>query len=139
MWVLLGKYISFSFLFFRAASAAYESSGARGQIRAAAASLCHSRNSERSELHLWPACSWQRWILNPPRARPGLEPTSSWIPSQVCYRWATTGTPRKIYFLNNSTINHCCKHQVQETVKGKRETGINIFLTWQIFRFRHCL
>ena len=45
-----------------ASCVAYGSSQARVQIRAAAASLCHS--------------SQQHWILNP---RPGIQPTSSWI------------------------------------------------------------
>ena len=46
---------AFLFLFFfRAAPAAYESSQARGQIRAVAAGLCHSDSNEGSELYLQP-------------------------------------------------------------------------------------
>ena len=47
------KFYLFIFVFFRAVSEAYGSSQAKGQIRAAAASLHHS--------------SWQRWLLNPLR------------------------------------------------------------------------
>ena len=43
----------FSFLF-RAAPAAYGSSQARGQVRAAAASLYYSHSNVRSKLHLQP-------------------------------------------------------------------------------------
>jgi len=39
---------------FRATSAAYKSSQARGQIRAAAAGLHHSHSNAGSELHLQP-------------------------------------------------------------------------------------
>ena len=42
-----------SFLFVMAAPAACGSSQARGQIRAAAASLCHSHSNARYESHLW--------------------------------------------------------------------------------------
>ena len=47
---------------FRAAPAAYESSQARGQIGAAAASLHHRDLSCICDLH---HSSWQRHILNP--------------------------------------------------------------------------
>ena len=46
---------SFFFCLFRAAPAAYASSQARGQIRAAAAGLQHSNSNARFELHLQPA------------------------------------------------------------------------------------
>ena len=42
----------FIFLLFRAAPTAYGSSLARGQIGTTAASLCHSRSSAKSGLHL---------------------------------------------------------------------------------------
>ena len=42
----------FSFVFSMATPAAYESSRARGQIRAAAAILCHSHSSTGSRSHL---------------------------------------------------------------------------------------
>ena len=44
----------FIFFLFRAASTAYGSFQARGQIRAAAASLCHSHSNTRFEPHLQP-------------------------------------------------------------------------------------
>ena len=43
------------FYFFKAAPGAYGSFQARGRIRAAAASLCHSHSHIRSKPHLWPA------------------------------------------------------------------------------------
>ena len=52
------------FFLFRAAPAAYGSSGARGRIGAVAAGLHHSHSNARSLTH---------WV------RPGIEPTSSWI------------------------------------------------------------
>ena len=48
-----GSRVKFCFFLSRAAPAAYESSQARGQIGAAAASLCRS-HSNTSEPHLWP-------------------------------------------------------------------------------------
>ena len=54
----------FAFFLFRAALAVYGSSQARGQIRAAAASLSHNKAGSEmlQKLH---HSSWQRWILNP--------------------------------------------------------------------------
>ena len=43
-----------TFFFFRATLSAYASSQARGQIEAAAASLCHSHSNTGSELGLQP-------------------------------------------------------------------------------------
>ena len=57
--------IYFNFLLFRATPEAYGSSQSRGQIRAAAAGLCHSSHK----------CQ----ILQPTELRPGIEPASSWI------------------------------------------------------------
>ena len=54
----------FFFFFFRAASAAYGSSQARSQIRAAAAGLQHSHSNARPELHLQPT----------PQLMPTLDP-----------------------------------------------------------------
>ena len=55
---------SFFFLLFRATPTAYGSSQARGRIGAVAAGLCHSHSNTGSLTH---------W------ARPGIEPSSSWI------------------------------------------------------------
>ena len=44
----------FFFFFVRAVLVAYGSCQARGQVRAAAASLCHSHNNTISEMHLRP-------------------------------------------------------------------------------------
>ena len=54
----------FVFCLFKATPAAYGSSQARGRIRAIAASLHHSHSNARSLTH---------------GARPGIEPSSSWI------------------------------------------------------------
>ena len=69
------------FIFFRATPIAYGGSQARGQARAVAASLHPS--------------SQQCWILNP------LSEARDWNcilmhASQICFLWATTGTPRGI-------------------------------------------
>ena len=56
----------FIFLLLRAAPAAYGSQ-ARGQIRAVAASLCHSHNNAGSKLHLQPIPQLM--------AMPDLQPT----------------------------------------------------------------
>ena len=79
---------------FRAAPAAYESYQTRGQIRAAAASLCHSHSNARSELRL---CSIPQLV-----AMPDSYPTEGGQCSNphphrhyayflAC--WATRGTP----------------------------------------------
>ena len=85
------------FIYFRAAHVAYGSSQAGGQIRAAAASLCHSHCSARSKPRLWtmpqlmampdPLTHWES---------PGIEPTSSWIQLRFTTRWATTTTPTSV-------------------------------------------
>ena len=68
----------FVFQLFRAASAAYGVSLARGRIRATAASLHHSNSNTISEPRLrLHHSSRQCQILNP--LRPGIKPTSSWI------------------------------------------------------------
>ena len=56
----------FFFVFFRASSAAYGSSQAKGWIGAAAARLCHSHSNTCRTCHLHHS-SWQHWILNPLR------------------------------------------------------------------------
>ena len=61
------------FLLFRAACVAYGSSQARGQIGAAAASLCHTAASVTYTTTNSNAGSFIH------RVRPGLEPLSSWI------------------------------------------------------------
>jgi len=52
--LVFGGFFFFGFLLFRAKPAAYLSSQARGQIRAAAASLHQSHRNAGSELHLRP-------------------------------------------------------------------------------------
>ena len=74
------SFFFFFFCLFRAAPAAYGSFQARGRIRGAAATLCHSLRNTGSEPHLWPTPqltgntgSLTHW------ARPGIKPVSSWI------------------------------------------------------------
>ena len=78
--------------FFRATPAAYGSSWVRGQIGAAAASLCHSHSNARSEPHLQ---TLTQLVATPDPlthwARPGIEPASSWILVGFLTCWAATG------------------------------------------------
>ena len=60
---------------------AHGSSQARGQIRAATTSLHHSHSNTGSQLSMAPTPQFTanaRSLIH--RARPGIEPTSSWIP-----------------------------------------------------------
>ena len=82
------------FLLFRKAPMAYGGSQARGQIRAAAAGLCHRHINARFKplLQLPP-----QLIAKPDPlthwARPGIEPASSWMLVGFLTHWATMGTP----------------------------------------------
>ena len=76
----LSRFSLFLFLSI-AALATCGNSPARGQIGAVAASLHHIN-----------AGYLTHWV------RPGIEPTSSWIPSRFCYCWATMGTPKFLGF-----------------------------------------
>ena len=80
----------FFFFLFRAAPVAYGSSWARGQIRAAAASLCHSHGNPRfiCDLH---HSSWQHQILSPLSGARG-QTHILWILVGFLSCWATTGT-----------------------------------------------
>ena len=62
-----------------AAPAAYGGSQARSRIGATAATLHHSHSNVGSLTH---------------RARPGIEPASSWKLVESVIHWATTGTPK---------------------------------------------
>ena len=90
---------SFSFLC-RAAPAAYESSQARGWLRAAAASLCHSHSNATSEPppipmdgNTQPLTHW---------ARPGIKPASLWILVRFITAQPQWELP-KIHFLKNDS------------------------------------
>ena len=75
------KYVCLVFFcLFKATPIAYGGSHARGPIGAAVANLHHSHSNPRSELHLQPTpqLTARRDPLTH-RARPGIEPTSSWI------------------------------------------------------------
>ena len=89
--------ILFYFIFiFRAALVTYGISQARGQIRAAAASLLHSHSNAGLESHLWPTVqlSQQHWIFNPlSKAR-----DQTHILSGFLTHLATMGTPSPLLF-----------------------------------------
>ena len=77
---------------FRAAPTAHGGSQARGWIRAVATGLHHSHCNMGSEPYLRPtpqlmAGSSTHW------ARPGIEPTSSWMLVRLINCWAMIGTP----------------------------------------------
>ena len=79
-------------------------------VRAAAASLYHSHSNMGSQLCLRPAPDpLSHW------AKPGLEPTSSWILVGFASHWATTGTP-------------CCK-VLRTTTKWYMSTCISIIFS----------
>ena len=91
--ILQGFFVCF--VFFRAIPAAYESSQAKGRVRAKAAVLHHNHSNVGSKL-LSATCttvhSQQHWILNP------LSKTRDWTlilmdTGWVHYHWATMGTP----------------------------------------------
>ena len=89
-------------LLFRVAPVAYVRSQARGWNRAIAAGLHHSHSNTGSEpclqLTYTTYTSWQPWILNPlseARHRACILVDAS----QICFLWATMGTPRDFIFL----------------------------------------
>ena len=98
--LLRGSYTTSAifFFFFRAAPVAYESSQARGQMRAADASLHHSHSEAEQRLLPIP------WFMVIPdfqlTERPGVKPASSQIPVGFLIHWATMGTPVMSYFSN---------------------------------------
>ena len=97
----------FFFLLFRVKSAAYESSQARGPIRAAAASLHHSHSNSGPELHLQPilqltetpARSSTHWL------RPEIESTSSWILVRFVTHWAIMGISFSFFFSKKTALS----------------------------------
>ena len=83
----------FFFCFFRAASVAYESSQARGRIRATAAGLHNSHSHTGSELRLWPTPQLTA-ALDPWPTERGQESN----PPQIHFCCATIGTPKSQFF-----------------------------------------
>ena len=89
-WYLRVVFFFFSFyLFLRAVPSAYGSSQARGQIRAPAASLHHSRGNTRSKLSSTYAAprgntrSLTHWVR--PRIKPSFSWTLCWVPDLLCH------------------------------------------------------
>ena len=87
-------FLSFFLLFLWAAPVAYGGSQARGRIGAAAAGPRQSHSNTRSEPRLQPTP--QLMAMPDPLthwARPGTEPTTSWVLVRFVNHCATTGTP----------------------------------------------
>ena len=90
--------IFFCFCLFRAAPVAYGSPQARGQIRAAAASLCHSRSNARSEPRLWPAPQLMATLDPNPLSKARDQTHVLMDTSQNRYCWTMTGIPLLLNF-----------------------------------------
>ena len=97
-------FLSFFFLLFRATTAAFGSSQARGQIGAAAASPHHwgcadaSPCNWGSELHLWLHHSSQQCQILDPLKEARDQTHMLMDTSRVCYHWTTTGTPKNTFY-----------------------------------------
>ena len=78
---------------------AHGGSQARGLIRAVASSLARNRATpDRSHVCDLHHSSQQRQILNPLREARDLT-CYLMVPSQICFRYATTGTPKSVLFI----------------------------------------
>ena len=96
LFLSLGLFFFFFPSLFRASSAAYGSSQARGQIGAAASTICHNQMQDPS--HICNLChsSWQCWILNP--LSEADQTCILMDTSLVYYHWATVGAPGLVVF-----------------------------------------
>ena len=92
----------------------YGSSQARGRIGAAAASLCHGHSNMGSEPHLRPV---------PQGARPGTEPTRSWV--RVGF---VTAKPRREFWHYIYII------LPTERAPGLRRSGTLVLTSWMVVR-----
>ena len=90
-------YFFLSFCLFRAIPKTYESSQARGQIRAVTAGIHHGHSNARSLTH---------WT------RPGIKPTSSWMLVRFLNHWGRTGTLKTkiLYILSNGKPQSIPQH-----------------------------
>ena len=93
-------------LLFRAAPMAYGGSQARSQIRAPAAGLHHSHSNTRSSVNYATTHTNARSLTN--WAKPGIEPTSSWILAGFVTHWAWWECPdlflMKYFYLFSSLL-----------------------------------
>ena len=109
---------TFVFLLFRVTPAAYGGSQARGQIRAAAASLYHSHSNIGSEPHLRPTSQLTgnaRSLTHPTERGQGLNQCP-----HILVRFATAEPGRelpRIHFLELS--RQCLPPQTQQSSKNK--------------------
>ena len=97
-----GVLFSLLFLLFRATTAAYGGSQARGPIRAAAAGLSHSHSNTRCSYvcDLYHS-SQQHWILNP-LSEAREQTCNLMVPSRIRFHWAIIGPPEYwLYWFNN--------------------------------------
>ena len=115
--LLLWFFVSFfSFLFsclFRAAPTTYGGSWVKGWIKAVATGLHHSHSNARSELHLRPIP--QLTAVPDPLthwARPGGQTRVLMVTSQLCYHWATVGTPSVVFLTCDTCIEAVNSHYV---------------------------
>ena len=102
-WCSTHPYIyQFFLLSFRAKLGAYGCSQARGWIRSTAMAIATSDPSCICDLHY---STQQHRILNPiSKAR---DPTKNLtVPSQICFCWATMGTPINMFFFLQPHLQH---------------------------------
>ena len=109
------RYLFFFFLLFSAAPLAYESSQARGPIRAVAAGLHHNHSNSRSELPLWPTPPTPQvtasQILNLlSKARD--QTCNLKVPRRIRFHWAMTGMPLLDFSFSSSAL-HCLNFFLQ--------------------------
>ena len=128
-----------SFCLFRATLMACGNSQARGPIGARAAGLSHSQSNAGSGPRLQPTPQLQKHGIQAASAtyttvhsnagsltqwaRPGIEPTSSWMLVGFINHWAMTGTPRLPLMwstcnLSTDRISHL-ELSVQEEVEAE--------------------
>ena len=82
-----------------ATPAACGSSQARGQMRGAAASLCHNHSNTRSEPQLWPTLqsAWYQILSPMSKARDETSILTD-IMSGFLTHWTTQGTPKSPFY-----------------------------------------
>ena len=88
-----------SYCLFRAAPTAYGGFQARGPIRAVAAGLRHTHSNARSDLCLTITTAHSNARSLTHWARPGIEPTSSWMLVRCTNCWATMRTLEYLFII----------------------------------------
>ena len=99
--LIIYMYIYFVFLpFLGLLPAAYGGSQARGRIRAVVSSLCQPQQRRIRAVPATYTTAHSNAGSPTHRARPGIEPTTSWLPVGPINYCAMTGTPKKIFLKN---------------------------------------